>query len=121
LKQYLDLGEDSDLDYKVFRFFNKDDKEWEFSKCRLLDSSVGYLLVIKTSINTSSVYSLWRCGMDREESGDESEEKEKSWTPDEICDLLHSRPWVRETWHIRDRVYISAQKKVKCNIWKQSK
>jgi hypothetical protein len=87
-QQYFDLEKGSDIEYKVFRFLNKDDKECEFSECWLLDSSIGYLPVIKTRINTSSRYSLWRCGMHEEESGDESEEKEKSWTLDEICDLL---------------------------------
>ena len=86
-QQYFDLEEGSYIEYKVFRFLNKDDKEWEFSECWLLDSSIGYLPVIKTRINTSSQYSSWRCGMYEEES-ERSDESEKPRTLDEICDLL---------------------------------
>jgi hypothetical protein len=74
------------LEYKVFGLENPTDRKGlEYSECWLLDYKDGYLPVIHTGINSSSRYSMCRCGMDRELDDDEEQER---LTLDEICEMM---------------------------------
>jgi len=74
------------LEYRVFGLENPTDRKGlEYSECWLLDYKDGYLPVIHTGINSSSRYSMCRCGMDRELDDDEEQER---LTLDEICEMM---------------------------------
>ncbi len=77
------------LEYYAFRLDNPTDRKGlEYSECWLLDYKDGYLPLIATGINTSSCYSMCRCGMDREL--DEDEEPQRL-TLDEICEMMSDK------------------------------
>ena len=77
------------LEYSAFRLENPTDRKGlEYSECWLLDYKDGYLPLIATGINTSSRYSMCRCGMDRELDEDE---EPQTLTLDEICELMSDK------------------------------
>jgi hypothetical protein len=89
LSQYWSDMHDEDgepLEYKVFRVKNITDSEVEYSECWLLECDVGYIPVFVLSINTSSGYSMCRCGMDREL--EECDDVKTEYTLDEIAVML---------------------------------
>lgn len=81
--------EEDFLEYKVFGLENPSDRKvLEYSECWILDYTDGYLPIVATGINTSSCYSMCRCGMDRELDDDEEPER---LTLDEICELMSKK------------------------------
>lgn len=77
------------LEYKVFGLENPTDRKGlEYSECWLLDYKDGYLPVVATGINSSSRYSMCRCGMDRDLDDDEEPER---LTLDEICEMMSDK------------------------------
>lgn len=74
------------LEYKVFGVKNHSDSEVEYSECWLLECDVGYIPVFVLNINTSSGYSMCRCGMDRDL--EECDDVKTEYTLDEIAEML---------------------------------
>jgi len=73
------------LDYKVTAIENPDDREvLEYTELWFLEFEGKYVPVCVAGINTSSGYSMCRCGMDREwEEEDREWEKEVCWKTNE--------------------------------------
>ena len=89
LREYWSDMHDEDgepLEYKVFRVKNHRDSEVEYSECWLLECDDGYVPVFVLNINTSSGYSMCRCGMDREL--EECDDVKTEYTLDEIAEML---------------------------------
>jgi hypothetical protein len=74
------------LEYKVFSVKSHNDSEVEYSECWLLECGDGYIPVFVLNINTSSCYSMCRCGMDREL--EECDDVKTEYTLDEIAEML---------------------------------
>lgn len=86
LNEYWTPMDDEYLEYKVFSVKNHSDSAVEYSECWLLDCADGYIPVFILNINTSSGYSMCRCGMDREL--DECDDVKTEYTLDEIAEML---------------------------------
>ena len=81
--------EEDFLEYKVFGLENPSDRKGlEYSECWMLDYTDGYLPIVVCGVNTSSCYSMCRCGMDRELDDDEEPER---LTLDEISELMSGK------------------------------